>query len=1076
MTRLFSAIALALATAAGPATAADGKPAPFTIKGGTPIDCNNSPFGRFLPVGIDQEVLVTRISGGTPSLFQLSGGPMGLERQLNGAVDSSLVPNVTRYATATADLDGDGDEEYILATLSPSDGNTLLRVGTYARNPGNASAMIQVGEFVRLFGPTRNLFEIQVTAADLYGRRDGTRQIVVGTRFSSTVTGNNIEVFALDTGPGGEISTPGGANPLPFERRFSTDTGAYAGADTLRLAAGNPLLEPAEQVVMVTRRQASGGARLGYTILRPGAGAAFVDFPGSFADEDVTGAALAKMTVHVGDFGDTAAHEVLVGLQVEDNGFLQAPQFRARNYTTTRDAANAVVGATLVGAGVNYNGVNNGAPFAIATGQVDRVPGDDIVLARSDGAVVRAEVLDVFFNAGGLPIGLGPASPSISATAPAQGFSGTRIEAAVGDADGDASGDVYVAFNAPASGSSTPVTQVRRFSLNAPLGEDDFPPPASFALRASYEFPSSLPVTPIFDLQLADIDQDSTVARIGAECRRVEEPQIRSVVKFPPYWSRLQSGGGRASIGNTTSSGQINAQNFDTFTSHDVSGYFGAAIGSEKLGFKITAKATAGGNWQSTRGVERGFEQSTEYTEALEQDQGDGLVVVEKNLFNCYSFNVERGGQPVPASTVRACEIVRAGNGQADPRLIEGTDLEEWDTVTAAGPIAGSRPAQWKPLHPDWANLALFRPVTSLIGITGGAAGNLTDGRFDTAVRASTSIITGALTIDLGSVRDVTNIRIWHEGNGQDRVRRLTVYATENPVSGNFPPSGVPTFAFDPRTDNGVDRWNIWTRDPVTKAPLRARYVRIQVPQNTSLAVSEVQVFGEVHREPPDYPRSVCDPVRNDGVFLAVVPDKVSVPNQWRAVQVRGDLQWSGAGTFDDPVCGTPAYYDGFRRASIWGSVSFTGSTTANWSLSDATVDLIGNSTSISHSARFGAEIELELGLVVGAVAGIAYEFGTGATQTESSTMFWGSSIQYGGGMAAFNNATANNCNYRARPYSYTTSDRSNVGYNHKYTVVDYIVEDGLGWSRIGGNPPAANCFPAREDALFSNSFEAAAP
>jgi hypothetical protein len=1071
MNRIFSALTLALATVAGPAFAADGKPAPFTIKGGTPIDCNNSPFGRFLPVGIDQEVLVTRISGGTPVLYQLSGGPMAPEREVG------MVPNVTRYATATADLDGDGDEEYVMARLEQFGGNTLLRVATYGRVPGN-DALQPLGEFFRNFASTRTFFEIQVTAADLYGRRDGSRQIVVGTRSSGPTTGNALDIFALDTGPGGSVTTPGDANPLPFARRFDVAAGAYAGVDTFRLAAGNPLLEPAEQVMMITRRQAGGGARLGYTVLRTGGGPAFVDFPGSFVEEDVIGATLAKMTVHVADLGDTVAHEVLVGLQEDDNGFLQAPQFRVRNYTTTRDANNNVIGATLAGSGANYNGANTGQPYAIATGQVDRVPGDDIVLARIEGAAVRAEVLDVAHNVGGLLIGLAPANPAIAATAPALGIQAGRIEVAIGDANSDAVGDVYLAFIALAGGgNNTPVTKVRRFSLDAPANENAIPPAASFALRASYDFPSNFPVTSLIDLRVGDVDQDSVVARISAQCRRVREPLVRTVVKIPPYWERLQDAApeAAAAIGRTITSGGTVSQRYNTFTSHDVSGYFGAQFGSETIGFKVVAKATAGGNWQTTRGVETAFEQSTEFAESQSQSQGEGLVVVEENLFDCYSFNVERGGQQVPASTVRACEIVRVGENGVNPRLITGTDLVTWDTSTASDPIDGTQPAQWKPLHPDWANIALFRPVTSLVGISAGTPENLTDGRFNTAVRASTATITGALNIDLGEVRDITNIRLWHEGNGQPRVQRLTVHASENPFTGFLPPSGVPTFAFDPRTDNGVDRWNIWTRNPATDAPLRARYIRIQVPPNTSLAVSEVQVFGEVHREPVDYPDAVCDPIGGDGTFLAVVADKVSVPNQWRAIEVRGDLLWSGVPGQIEPRCGSPAFYPGFRSAAIWDQVGFAGTAVNAWSMTDASSNLIGSNTSIEHSARFGAEIEAELGLVVGAVAGIAYEFATGVTQESGTTMYWGQSLQYAGAMRGFNNPTAANCDYRPQPYSYTVTDRSSSGYTHRYTVVDYVVR-GLGWSRIGGSPPAANCFPARGDAVFSNSFEPAAP
>jgi hypothetical protein len=1069
MTRLLSAIALALATAAGPALAADGKPEPFTIKGGTPIDCNNSPFGRFLPVGIDQEVLVTRVSGGTPSLYQLSGGPLAPERELLGSVGTSFPPNVTRFATTTADLDGDGDEEYIAASLSPSSGNTLLRVGTYARSPDNGGAMVLVGEFFRNFASTRTLFEIHVAAADLYGRRDGTRQIVVGTRFSSTVTGNNIEVFALDTGPGGVISTPGAANPLPFERRFSTDTGAYAGTDTLRIAAGNPLLEGPEQVMMVTRRQTGGAARLGYTILRPGGGTAFVDFPGSFVEEEVAGTPLARMTVHVADLGNTVGHEVLVGLQTEENGNLTTPQLRVRNYSVQRSAdGSTFLGATMAGLNANYNVPGTGSgPFAVATGQVDRRPGDDIIVAFREGSNLRADTLRAVFNAGGLLTGIAPASPAITATAPASDLQGNRIEAAIGDANSDAAGDVYVVYTGLAG--ITPVTRLRRFSLDAPLSDDAIPPAASFTLRASYDFPSNLPVTSSIDLRVADVDQDSVVARIGAECRRVRDPLVRSVVRIPPYWERLQADApeGAATIGRTQSTGGSNSQAYATFTSHDVSGYFGAQFGSESIGFKVTAKAKAGGNWQSTRGVETAFEQSTTYSEANSISEGEGLVVEESNVFDCYSFNVERGGQAVASSTVRACEIVRIGENGTNPRTITGVSLEAWDTSRVA-----NQPAQWLPLHPDWANLALFRPVTSQFNPVAGAYANATDGRFDTAVQ--TFILAPYIDIDLGSVQDISNIRVWHAPSIQ-RLSRATLTASPNPI-GASPTPGERTFSFDPGTDNGIDRWNIWTRDPATNAPMRARYLRIRATGSLTLTLAEVQVFGEVHREPVDFPDAVCDPVPGDGTFFAVVADKVSVPNRWRLVHMRGDLLWSGIpATTSDTRCPAPTYHPGVLTAPIWDTVSFTGSANNSWALSQESTNLIGSNTSIEHSARFGAEIEAELGLVVGAVAGIAYEFATGATQTQSTTMYWGSGLEYAGAMNGFADPTAANCDYRPQPYSYAVTDRSNTGFTHRYTVVDYVVR-GLGWSRIGGNPPAANCFPAREDGVFSNSFEPAAP
>jgi len=1061
MTRLFSALALALAAIAGPAHAADGKPEMVIPKGGLPIDCNNSPFGRFLPVGIDQEVLVTRVSAGAPSVYQLSGGPMATERQVLGG--SGVLAGATRTVTTSADLDGDGDEEHIVVMAK---GNSV-EVVSFTRDPGNGGALRQAGSQSQpLNGP---VLDVQVTTADLLGRRDGSKQIVYGILAQD---GGQIylAIFTLQAAADGTL--PNSSLSALFVATPGSG-GNYAGVDAFRIAGGNPLLEPAEQVMLVTRKRTGSTAALGYTVLRrnpgPNSPQTFQPFPGSYTEEEASDASLARLSVHVADLGDTVGHEVLVGIQTSENGSLTPPQLRVRNYSVQRSAVgNTFLGATLAGGTANYtvSGTGSGS-FAVATGQVDRRPGDDIVVAFKEGANLRTTMLRPVFNAGGLLVGIAPPAPAITATAPAADMQANRVELAIGDANSDAAGDVYVAYTGLTS--STEVTKLRRFSLDAPASDSDFPPASSFSLRASYDFPSNLQPTSAFDVRVADIDQDSVVARISADCRRVRDPLVRSVVRIPPYWDRLQAGApqGAATIGRNETVGGSSSQAYATFTSHDLSGYFGAQFGSEIIGFKVTAKAKAGGNWQSTRGVETAFEQSTTYSEAHSIAVGEGLVVEESNVFDCYSFNVERGGQAVSASTVRACEIVRVGENGANPRRITGVSLEAWDTSRVA-----DQPAQWLPLHPDWANIALFRPATSQFSPLQGAFANATDGRFDTAVQVNA--FAPYLDIDLGSVQDITNIRVWH-APGIQRLTRNTLTASPNPI-GASPTPGQRTFSFDPRTDNGIDRWNIWTRDPVTNAPMRARYLRIRATGNTTVTLSEVQVFGVVHRDPVDFPDAVCDPVPGDGTFFAVVADNVSVPNRWRLVHVRGDLLWSGIpATASDTRCPAPTYHSGVLTAPIWDTVSFTGSASNSWALSRQNSNLIGSNTSIEHSARFGAEIEAELGLVVGAVAGIAYEFATGATQTQSTTMYWGSGLEYAGAMNGFTDPTAANCDYRPQPYSYAVTDRSNTGFTHRYTVVDYVVRS-LEWSRIGGNPPASNCFPERPDVMFANSFEPATP
>ena len=1081
MKRMISAIALLLAAAAG-ASGAEPKPAPYTIKTGSPIACDASPFGRFIELGLDQEVVVTRIVGATPSLYQLSGGPMQPERELLGGSGSLAAGQ--RTVTTAADIDGDGDEEQIVVVYR----SDFVQVATFGRSASAGNALVEIDNW-RMTAFNTTARDLQVTTADLLGRRNGSRQIVLAWIDSS----DRFRVVALDAAPGGGIAHQDQGTLINYiatvSPAFVTN---FSGVDALRIAGGNPLLEPAEQVMLVTRRQTGGETRLGYTVLRVGifeGELTFLDFPGSYAEEAFNAPGeLEDFSVQVADFGGSAAHEVLVSTQSSENGSLNPPRLRLRWYATTRDAGNSVQGATLSGAALNYQPNIGGQRFAMAVGEVDRLPGKEIAFLRpftgGGQAVIRTELLDVGFSTAGVPVSFGPDARGVVADVPANPTG--RLRAAIGDADGDSVGDVYVAFQDAANFG----TRVRRLAMTPPPSADALADPASFSLRASYDFPTTFAATGNIELRLADIDQDSTVAAVSATCRRVREPLVRSVVKLPPYWAQLQSGsaGATATMGRTTSSGSSVEQRFGTFSSHDVSGYFGVQAGSETLGFKFSAKVKAGGNWQSSRAELRGSEQTTTLTEAQSQSVGEGLVVVEENLFDCYSYDVLRGGQALPASTLRACEIVRVGEGNTNPRRIFPTDLETWDTSTAGAPGGGATPAQWKPLHPDWANIALFRPTSTrppALLQQPNVPTAITDGDFSTAWNSRIFGETFPYAqIDLGEVRDITNIRVWPGRRltttlGVHTFRDVHIYASETPILGDGVPNSTARFAPDPGTGNGVDRWNVWTRNPDTGAPLRARYIRIQSLGGSgqdALEIAEVQVFGDVHREPVDYPDAVCDPVANDGSFLAVVADNVSVPNRWRTIQMRGDLLWTGVANREDPRCGvSPSLHAGVRSAGIWELVSFAGTGSNSWALEEVTTNLVGATTSLSHSARVGAEIEAELGLVIGAIAGVGYEFATGVTEEQSTTLYWGQSLQYAGQMRSISNPSATHCDYRPQPYAYAVTDRSNVGYTHRYTVVDYIVR-GLGWSRIGGTPPASNCFPARPNAIFASGFEAADP
>jgi hypothetical protein len=634
------------------------------------------------------------------------------------------------------------------------------------------------------------------------------------------------------------------------------------------------------------------------------------------------------------------------------------------------------------------------------------------------------------------------------------------------------------------------VTKVRRFSMTRPADPGAFPTGASLALSGQFDFPSSIGDSSAVQVLVADWDNDSVLANLGTTCRQIIEPTVRSVVRHPPYWSRLQGGAGNfsASIGSTLANGSTQETKFDTFTSHDISAYVGVQVGGEILGIggQVTAKATAGYNYESRRGELRGSEITNTVTESRSQDGGNGLVVLEENTYNCYDYEVVRNGAELPASNLRSCELIRRNASGDLLRTFVASDLVTWDTITASTGGPGGTPSQWAPLHQEWASLALFRAATIGGTLAAGNAQSATDGRYSTML-ATTSSVQPYVQIDLGAVREITNIRVWPDPLQKAALAGATLFASEAPFTGNAPPAGttVRSFAADPATGNGLDRWNLWTRTAGGGfAPLRARYLRLQHTEAAPrvLRLAELQVFGGVQNEPPSYPVAVCDNSPSDGIFNARVADTVSNPRQYRLIELRGDLLWTGA-----PVDGANAFgaatcsatHPSLVQTSIWGSILVGGQNGTginSWDVGESATNTVGSTTSISSSTRTGGELDIEAGAFVQAVVGGAYEWATGVTEENSNTMYWTSGLNYSGSVPGFSGQQNAPCGYRPQPYAFRTRERSNSGYEHQYTSIDYVVRD-FNWDRLT-NPPPAQCFPAvtQPDLVFDSGFEPATP
>jgi PKD repeat protein len=591
----------------------------------------------------------------------------------------------------------------------------------------------------------------------------------------------------------------------------------------------------------------------------------------------------------------------------------------------------------------------------------------------------------------------------------------------------------------------------------------------------------------------ADLDGDSVFAEVGTDCRRVEETQARNLIWIPPHFERLQDGASRsASIGRTTGGGSSVESRYGTFTSHDVSAYVGINLGVEPLGLGANIKATAGYNVQAAHGAMVGSENAHALSQAHSQEQGDGLLVTETNRFNCYLYDVRQANAGVdPDSMLRICERI-VMNGATGS--ISASDPGHWDRhlpLEWAQVNNGNPPPSWTPLNRDWANIALFRPVSSNASFLPGAgAENATDGHFSTPVK-STTRVQPYVEIDLGGVHDVTNIRVF-PANGElaAGLRGFRVYASTTPMPANGIPSGPDVRVFQPENvmEMVYDRWNIWTRHHTAGPdgaqpgdPMRFRYIRLQHPgpDPVALDLGLIQVFGDVHRDPPVYPAAVCDPTQGDGLFYAKVWDPVI--SRFRQIEVRGYMLWTGRDTGGDPVWTEDSTFltrctnhAPLATWNVWGLETLGGSGSHSWNLSEATTDIIGTDTSFESSLRAGAEFELTTGLPFASITtGGAYEYTSGVTEEHSSTTFWTSELEMGGAMAGFTDQSlAGACAYNVRPYAFKLTERSNTGYEHTLYVVDYTVTDDYptAWTRRN-LPPRCGKIPVA-DRIFDGHFE----
>jgi hypothetical protein len=549
-------------------------------------------------------------------------------------------------------------------------------------------------------------------------------------------------------------------------------------------------------------------------------------------------------------------------------------------------------------------------------------------------------------------------------------------------------------------------------------------------------------------VRLADWDNDSIKASYAPalggvlKCKQVVEPQLASAVFIPPYWQNIQDGQYMyGTIGRSSSRETTQETAFKTSHSHSTSGYFGVGVGVEgALGtFEASVKLTAG------------YEYAAEETQSGSTNEGqtvsvgwlnfDNYIVADDTVYNCYQYQLTQNGQPLEGAA-RFCENQGVSN--------VSMSLDAWD-------LRPNVELQWVPVTRDWANLALFHgDGAAQSSIAHGGPHLAADGNTDGDMGGGSVTVTDQENapwwqIDLGATQTIEKVRVWNRtGKGcsdpacaaQLADFYLFISDSDPRILSNDPAvlknhAGVRTFHY-----SGVAGrvHNFKTMDTAGNG-VEGRYVRVQLAGNGTLGLAEVQVLGGNHVEPDRYPVAVSEDDASTAPDGKFVPGKngwfrVHLYNpksgQIEIVRQRGNLLWDGS------------QYGVLKQNRVG-----QGDSTLIWSLSTVTETSRSTATGFSHTAKIGAEFDVEMGIGAKLLAGGSYEYSTGFGREESRTVSWGSGFEIEGGMQGFPTTRdgakvywPDQCQYGLQPYYYEVIEESSNGFQHRLMVIDYIVPD----------------------------------
>ena len=988
--------------------------------------CASSPFGAQLIVGGENELFVSyndaynydptngyRTGVLSQQRFDRAGySAFVLQQSLNGSTtetDKFRLNNSYGGSSVVADLNGDGRTEFVQVTR---DGVEHLRIVTTTNN-GSQGIMASWRGTLPEF---RKASLISATAGNLRRRQDAIAQQVAVAYLTEA---GKVHVDLWSGSASGGIAQAD--NTLLSRWQGVTDSD---GVVNLGLAAADVTGDGFDELALVVTSQ-TGDVELFVLSNQTN-----VNTWTTLANSDLSSVqSPSTLIVRAGDVDGDYKDEIVLAYTTpyESNpGFEREPRVVSIKYHPTALVPTQKL-ATYNSWQYSSGGdtVYRGLSFALADTDQDGLVEPTLAFWSSGQSKLMVITLDAE-----QPIVL---EHNRWTYLIADGGSIEKVAVNAGDLDKDGYSDIVLVYL-----DSTKKLQLMHL-------RDRARPATGIILRRTWsEANSSRSTLYSLAVHLNDWNNDSlkAVSRIGdgttLGCREVEEPQVSSAVFVPPTWQNIQTSDNdtTGSIGKTTSTSVTTDTAY--IAEHSQSATVSVGVEIDATVAEVSVKATAGREWSESKTNSNSTTESQAIT--IGADNTKDFVVVNNTNYNCYTYQGNIGATKVSEQLMRLCAL----NGVAQ----ETGSLDHWDNAL-------SSQLQWTPIVRDWSSLTQFRKGFTAQSTTAGSnvAGNAADGNTTLFARANSRTTKNPISetgvqnagstawwqVDLGSVQDITKIRLW---NGDDqgctpkpcgqRLKKFYVFVSKtdfraipnsnniNTLIGN---TAVQKYPFENTAGEVV---SFLTK--VENSPIKGRYVRVQLVDSGALALAEVQVLGPNHVEPNRYPTEVRPGPVGSGYFITKLYNPVT--KQYEEVRNRGKLIWNGVG--DDVL----------KNSRVAG-----GGGTISWSLTKDRTKTETEATSIGNNFSVGAEIDVAVGLVARATFGASYQYTSGVTRENSTTFGYGEGFELGGSVENFPETVGTRdaywpaqCRYGLVPYYYEMTELTNLGVQQRILMVDYTV------------------------------------